>query len=69
MIKAICKELYNAKLLILETLVPTPSIDKIKITILEPDLLNANPKLAIVAQFVSIVKFKKLPNPLMFDGN
>jgi hypothetical protein len=33
----------------LETLVSTPSIDKIEITILKPDPSNANPKLAIVA--------------------
>jgi hypothetical protein len=32
----------------LETLVLTPSINKIKITISEPGPLNINPKLAIV---------------------
>ena len=75
MIEAIRKELYNAKLLILKTLVPTPSVDKIKITILEPDPLNAKPKLAIVTQPVSItnlifiIKSEKLPNPLIFNGN
>jgi hypothetical protein len=54
---------------VLKTLVPTPSIDEIEITILEPDLLNMNTKAAIVAQPVSIVKFKKLPNPLIFNRN
>ena len=53
----------------LETLVPTPSINKIEITILKPDLSNANPELVIVAQPISIIKSKKLPNPLIFDGN
>ena len=33
----------------LKTLVPTPSIDKIKITIFKPKPLNINPKLIIVA--------------------
>ena len=69
MIKAICKELYNAKLLALETPVPTPSVDEIEIIILEPNLLNINPKPAIVAQLVSIAKFEKLSNPLIFDKN
>jgi hypothetical protein len=69
LIKAIYKELHNAKLLVLETLVPTPSIDKIKITILESDLLNINLKLVIVAQPISIIKSKKLPNPLIFNRN
>jgi hypothetical protein len=75
LIKAIRKELHDAKLLILETLVPTPSADEIKITIMEPDPLNANPKPAIIAQPVSmtnlipIAKSEKLPDPLMFDGN
>jgi hypothetical protein len=32
----------------LETLVLIPSVNKIEITILKPDLLNANPKLVIV---------------------
>ena len=49
MIKVIYKELYNAKLLALKTPVPTPFVDKIEITILEPDPLNTNLKLAIVA--------------------
>ena len=48
-IEAIYKELYNAKLLVLKTPVPIPSVDKIKITILEPNPSNANPKPAIVA--------------------
>ena len=48
MIEVIYKELYDAKLLILETLVLIPSVDKIKITILKPNLLNAKPKLAII---------------------
>ena len=75
MIEAIYKELYNAKLLILETPVPTPSIDEIEITILKYDPLNTNPKPAIVAQPVSIIslipitKSKKLPNPLIFNKN
>ena len=69
MIEAICKKLHNTKLLALETPVPTPSIDKIEITILEPDPLNINPKPAMVTQPVFITKFKKLPDPLMFDGN
>ena len=43
------KELYNAKVLILKTLVPTPSTEEIKITIFKPDLLNINPKLVIIA--------------------
>ena len=69
MIEVICKELYNTKLLVLETPVPIPSADKIKITILELNLLNTNPELVIVAQPVFITKSKKLPNPLIFDGN
>ena len=48
MIKAIYKELHDAKVFVLKTLVLTPSIDKIKITISKPNLLNINPKLAIV---------------------
>jgi hypothetical protein len=32
----------------LKTLVPTPSIDKIEITISKPSLLNTNPKLVMV---------------------
>ena len=47
-IEAIYKELYNAKVLILETPVPTPSIDKIEITIFKPNPLNTNPELAMV---------------------
>jgi len=45
---AIREELYNLKALILETLIVTP-INKIKITIYKPDLLNINPKLVIIA--------------------
>ena len=48
LIEAIRKELYNAKVLALETLVPTPSIDKIEITVSMPNLLNINPELVIV---------------------
>ena len=69
MIKAIRKELHDAKLLVLETLVPTPSANKIEITILEPDPSNINPELAIVAQPVFIMKSEKLPDPLMFNKN
>ena len=47
--KTLHKELYNAKLLILKTPVPTPSINKIKITILKHNPLNMNSKLAIIA--------------------
>ena len=53
----------------METLVPIPFADEIKITILKPDPLNANPKLAIIAQFIFITKSKKLPNPLIFNRN
>jgi len=42
------KELYNVNTLIMETLIVTP-VNKIKITICEPGLLNANPKLVTVA--------------------
>ena len=42
------KELYNAKVLILKTPVPTPSIDEIKITIFKSGPLNTNSKLVIV---------------------
>ena len=75
MIKAIYKELHDAKLLVLKTPVPTPSVNKIEITILELDPLNINPKLVIVAQpvfminLIPIIKSEKLPNPLIFDGN
>ena len=47
LIKAIYKELYDAKVLALETLTVTP-INKIKITVCEPGPLNANPKLVTV---------------------
>jgi hypothetical protein len=59
----------------LETLVLTPSINKIEITISKPSLLNINPKLAIVTQPMSIInqipiiKSEKLPNPLIFNRN
>ena len=75
MIKVICKELYNTKILILETPIPTPSINEIEITISKPGLLNINPKPIIVTysvfiiNLIPIIKSKKLPNPLMFDGN
>ena len=71
----IYKELYNAKLLILETPVPIPSVNEIEITILEPDPSNAKPEPVMVAQPVSIIslipiiKSKKLPNPPIFNGN
>jgi len=42
------KELRNVNTLIIETLIVTP-INKIKITVCEPSLLNANPKLVTVA--------------------
>ena len=48
LIKVIYKELYNAKVLALETLGPIPSIDEIEITIFKPSPLNTNPKSAIV---------------------
>jgi len=44
--EALCKELYNVKALILETL--TPPINDINITISKPGPLNANSKLVIV---------------------
>ena len=59
----------------LKTLVPTPSIDEIEITISEPGPLNINIKLAMVTQPVCIInqipiiKSKKLPNPLILNGN
>jgi len=42
------KELCNINTLIIKTLIATP-VNKIKITIYKPGLLNANPKLVIVA--------------------
>ena len=75
MIEVIYKELYNAKVLILETLIPTPSMDKIEITISKPGLLNTNPKPVMVMQSVSmtnptpIIKSEKLPDPLIFNKN
>ena len=59
----------------LKTLVPTPFTDEIKITIFKLNLLNANLKLAIVAEFVFvinlilIIKSEKLFNPLIFNRN
>ena len=59
----------------LETLIPTPSIDEIEITIFKPGLLNTNPKPVIITYFISItnliliIKSKKLPDPLIFDKN
>ena len=50
-------------------------MDEIEIIISKPGLLNINPKPAIVTQsisiinLISIIKFKKLPNPLMFNRN
>ena len=46
--RVICEELRNLKALTLDILIVTP-INKIKITILEPDLSNTKPKLVIVA--------------------
>ena len=51
----IYKELYNAEVLILKSLVLMPLIDEIKITISKPSPLNINPKLVIVTQPVSII--------------
>jgi len=42
------EELRNVNILIMETLIVTP-INKIKITVCEPGLLNTNPKLVTVA--------------------
>ena len=42
------KELYNAKVLTLKTLIVIP-INKIKIAVYKPNLLNINPELIIVA--------------------
>ena len=59
----------------LKTLVLTPSTDEIEITVSEPSPLNTNPKLATVTQPIStinhvpIIKFKKLPDPLIFNKN
>ena len=58
----------------LKTLIIIP-INKIKITVSKPDPLNANTKLVMVTQPISIIslipaiKSKKLPNPLMFNRN
>jgi len=42
------KELRNVNILMMETPIVTP-INKIKITVYEPGLLNANPKPVMVA--------------------
>jgi len=42
------EELRNVNTLIIETLIVIP-VNKIKITVYKPSLLNANPKLVIVA--------------------
>ena len=76
MIEAICKKkLYNIKVLILKTPIPTPPVDEIEITVSKPGLSNINSKLVTVTQSVSmtnlifIIKSKKLPDPLMFNRN
>jgi len=46
--EALRKELYNVKALTLRTLIATP-INKIKITVPKPNMLNANTELVIVA--------------------
>ena len=48
LIEALYKELRNIKAFTLQTLIATP-INKIKITVHKPNLLNANTKLVIVA--------------------
>jgi len=45
--EALHKELYNIKALLLETLTTIP-INKIKITVFKPNLLNANTKPVMV---------------------
>jgi len=67
LINVIREELRNIKLFILETLILTPPINKIKITVSKPGPLNANPKLIIVTQ--PVAKSEKLLNPLMFNGS
>jgi len=72
--EALHKKLRNVKALLLETLITIP-INKIKITVSKPNLLNANTKLVMVTQPISIIslipitKSKKLPNPLIFNKN
>jgi len=72
--EALREELRNIKALLLKTLTTIP-INKIKITVFKPDLLNANTKLVMVTQPISVIslipaiKSKKLPNPLMFNRN
>jgi len=72
--EALYKELRNVKALLLKTLTTIP-INKIKITVFKPNPLNANTKLVIVTQPISIMslipttKSKKLPNPLIFNRN
>jgi len=67
------EELRNVKTLILETTIPPAN--EIKVTVSKPGPLNANFKLVMVTQPVSvtnlilITKSKKLPNPLIFDRN
>jgi len=46
--EALREELRNVKALILETLITTP-VNKIKVTVSKPGLLNANTKLVMVA--------------------
>jgi len=48
LIEILRKELRNVNILIIETLIVTP-INKIKITVCKPSLLNVNPKLVMVA--------------------
>ena len=59
----------------LETLIPTPSINEIEITASKPSLSNINPKPVIVTQsvfitnLIPIIKSEKLPDFLIFNGN
>ena len=72
--EVLCEGLCNIKAFLLETLITIPT-NKIEITVSKPDPLNANTKLVIVTQPISItslipaIKSKKLPNPLMFNRN
>jgi hypothetical protein len=60
---------------VLKTLILTPPIDEIEITMSKPNLLNINPKPVTVTQsiftvnLISITKFKKLPDPPIFNRN
>jgi len=65
LIDVICEELCNIKALILKTLILTPTVDEIRITVFKPGLLNANFKLVIVTQ--PVTKSKKLLNSSMFN--